>query len=89
MHSSSHSALYYTVSVLGRENRYTIKYTPLPVGVFEGEWVCLTVYPESSPNTEYIIYTINMLMIPSLISLAFIPYTPLGVYCDIYPSLRW
>ena len=26
-------------------------------------------------------------MIPSIISLAFIPYTPLGVYCEIYPLL--
>ena len=27
----------FTVSVLGREERYTVKYTPLPEGVPEGE----------------------------------------------------
>ena len=48
----------FTVSVLGREEGYTVKYTPLPEGVPEGtpegEGVYLTVYPESSPNTENI-----------------------------------
>ena len=49
-----------TVSVLGQEEGYTVKYNPLPEGVPKGEaqgnsWkqrVYLTVYPESSPNTD-------------------------------------
>ena len=40
----------YTVSVLGREVGYTVKYIPLP----EGEGVYLTVYPELSPNMDSI-----------------------------------
>ena len=40
--------LHYTVSVLGQEEGYTVKYTPPPEGVPEG------VYPESSPNTDII-----------------------------------
>ena len=43
-----------TVSVLGREEGYTVKYTPSPEGVPEDEGVCVTVYPESSPNTDSI-----------------------------------
>ena len=47
-----------TVSVLGREEGYTVKYTPFPEGVPEvtpeGERVYLTVYPESSPNMDSI-----------------------------------
>ena len=39
-----------TVSVLGQDEGYTVKYTPLP----EGEGVYLTIYPESSPNTDSI-----------------------------------
>ena len=39
-----------TVSVLGWEERWTVKYTPLP----EGKWVYLTLYPELSPNTDII-----------------------------------
>ena len=42
------------VSVLGREEGYTVKNTPSPEGVPEGEGVCVTVYPESSPNTDSI-----------------------------------
>ena len=42
-----------TVSVLGREEGYTVKYNPLP----EGKGLYLTVYPESSPNTEIISLT--------------------------------
>ena len=50
------------VSVLGREEGYTVKYTPLPEGVPgakpegipEGEGVYFTVYPESSPNRDSI-----------------------------------
>ena len=41
----------YTVSVLGREEGYTVKYTPeLP----KTKGVYLTVYPELSPNTDSI-----------------------------------
>ena len=47
-----------TVSVLGREEGYSVKYTPSPEGVPEGtpegEGVYLTVYPELSPNTDSI-----------------------------------
>ena len=54
----------YTVSVLGRDEGYTVKYTPSPEGVpegeaegtLEGEGVYLTVYPESSPNTDSILF---------------------------------
>ena len=38
------------VSVLGQEEGYTVKYIPPP----EGGDVYLTVYPESSPNTDII-----------------------------------
>ena len=38
----------YTVSVLGREEGYTVQYTPLP----SGKGVYLTIYPELSPNTD-------------------------------------
>ena len=52
----------YTVSVLGQDEGYTVKYNPLPEGVPEGEGqgspegkgLYLTVYPESSPNTDII-----------------------------------
>ena len=48
----------YTVSVLGQEEGYTVKYTPLPEGVPEGtpegKGVYLIVYPELSPNTDSI-----------------------------------
>ena len=52
----------YIVSVLGREEGYTVKYTPSPEGVpegeaqgnSEGEGVYLTVYPKLSPNTDSI-----------------------------------
>ena len=54
--------LYETVSVLGREEGYMVKYTALPEGVPEGEaegtpegkGVYLTVYPELSPNADSI-----------------------------------
>ena len=39
-----------TVSVLGRDEGYTVKYTPLS----ESEGVYLTVDSESSPNTDSI-----------------------------------
>ena len=50
------------VSVLGPEEGYTVKYTPPPEGVPEGEargtpevgGVYLTVYPASSPNMDII-----------------------------------
>ena len=45
-----------TVSLLGREEGYTVKFTPSPEGVPEGtpegEGVYLSVYPELSPNTD-------------------------------------
>ena len=41
---------FYTVSVLRREEGYTVKYTPLS----EGGGVYLTVDPESSPYTDII-----------------------------------
>ena len=48
----------YTVSVLGRDQGYTVKYNPLPEGVSEGtpeaKGLYLTVYPELSPNTDII-----------------------------------
>ena len=37
---------------------------------------------------QYNILNNFLLMIPSLISLTISPYTPLGVYCEIYPSLE-
>ena len=54
--------MYYTVSVLGREEGYTVKYTPLSKGVPEGEakgtpegeGVYLTIYPESNLNMDSI-----------------------------------
>ena len=50
----------------------------------------MTVYPESSPNMGSISFLIIvLLMSPSLISLKLIsPYTPYGVYCEIYPLLE-
>ena len=42
------TVLYYTVSVLGRDKGYLVKYNPLPEGL------SLTVYPESSPHTDII-----------------------------------
>ena len=46
--------LYCTVSVLGRDKGYTVKYSPLPDGVpkVKGKWLYLTVYPELSPNAD-------------------------------------
>ena len=46
--------MYFTVSVLGQEEGYTVKYAPSPSGTPEGEGVYLTVYTESSPNTDSI-----------------------------------
>ena len=53
---------YNTVSVLGRDEGYTVKYNPLPEGVPEakpegtpeGKGLYLIVYPELSPNTDII-----------------------------------
>ena len=46
----------YIVSVLGREKGYTVKNTCLPGGVpkgkARGEGVYLTIYPDSSPDTD-------------------------------------
>ena len=52
----------YTVSILGREEGHTVKYTPPPEGVPEGKarktseggGVYLTVYPKLSPNSDII-----------------------------------
>ena len=44
----------YTVSVLGRDKGYTFKYNPLPEGTPKGKGLYLTVYLESSPNTDII-----------------------------------
>ena len=62
--SGYHSVVYtlhnvvYTVSVLGWEEGYTVKYTPpsegVPKGTPEGGGVYLTVYPKLSPNTDII-----------------------------------
>ena len=45
-----------TVSVLGLNLEYTVKYTPSPSGLRSGtpsgEGVYLTVYPSSRPNTD-------------------------------------
>ena len=38
---------YGIVSVLGREEGYTVKYAPSPEGTWEGEGVYLTVYPHT------------------------------------------
>ena len=43
-----------TVSILGRDKGYTVKYTPSPEGVPKGQGVYLTVYTNSSPMTECI-----------------------------------
>ena len=48
--SCSNTLMENIVSVLGREEGYPVKYTPPP----EGGGVYLTVYPESSPNTDII-----------------------------------
>ena len=49
-----------TVSVLRREKGYTVKYNLLPEGVPdatpEGKGIYLTVYPESSPNADIILF---------------------------------
>ena len=48
----------YTVSLLGRDEGYTVKYAPssegVPKGTPEGEGVYLTIYTELSPNTDII-----------------------------------
>ena len=63
------------MSVLGRDEGYTVKYNPLPEGVPEGtpegKRLYLTVYPG-----HYIILTIIRLMLTSLFSLKIGPYTP-------------
>ena len=52
----------HTVSVLGLNSGYTVKYNPLPEGVPEGETegtpqgkgLYVNIYPELSPNTDII-----------------------------------
>ena len=46
--------MYFTVSVLGREEGYTVKFAPSPSGTPDGEGVYLTIYIELSPNTDSI-----------------------------------
>ena len=61
----------------------------LSSGYLEGELIYLTVYPELSPYTDNILFLAFIrLMITSLISLTISPYTPCGVYCEIYPLLE-
>ena len=43
---------FHTVSVLGLDLGYTVKYSPLAEGTPEGEGVYFIVYPELSPNTD-------------------------------------
>ena len=60
-----------------------------PEGTPKGKGLYLTLIDESIPNTDIIeLVRIIMVMIPSLISLAIIQYTTLGVYCEIYPLLE-
>ena len=48
----------FTVSVLGRDEGYMVKYSPSPEGVLEGtlkgEGLYLTVYSEASANLDKI-----------------------------------
>ena len=48
----------YNVSVLGRDEGYTVKYNPLfegvPEGTSEGEGLYLTIYSELSPNRDIV-----------------------------------
>ena len=54
--------MFYTVSVLGREEGHTVKYNPLsegvprakPKGTSEGKGLYLTIYPKASPNKDSI-----------------------------------
>ena len=43
-----------TVSVLGQDEGYMVKYNPLPEGTPEGKGLYLTVYPQLRPNTDNI-----------------------------------
>ena len=53
-----------TVSVLGRDEGYTVKYSPEAQGLY------LSVYPKLTPNTgSKLLLRIIMLKIPSFISL--------------------
>ena len=56
--SDSELGCHNPVSVLGRDEGYTVKYNPLPEGVPEetpeGKGLYLTIYPELSPNTDII-----------------------------------
>ena len=67
------------MSVLRRQEGYTVKYTSLPEEVPDGGIVD-RVYRVDSKFGLYIILTIIKLIIPS--------YTPWGVCCEIYPSLE-
>ena len=55
-----------SVSVLGQDEGYTVKYSPPPEGTPEGGQLYLTVNPELSPNTDSISFLrIIMIIIPS------------------------
>ena len=78
------ATLQYTLSVLGRDKGYTIKYNPLPEGVPEGEargnsWRQRVIFDRLSQvefkYRHFIILTINRLMFTALFSLTS-PYTP-------------
>ena len=44
--------MFCTLSVLGREEGYTVKYSPSPEGTPEGEGLYFTVHPDLSHNTD-------------------------------------
>ena len=80
--------LHYTVSILGRDNRYMVRYSHPPEEIPESkakgnsrmrtnlfDLISRVVSQYSSISFLKIV----ILLIPSLISLKIIPYTPLGV----------
>ena len=70
----------FTLYVLGREEGYTVKYTPSPSGVPSGFAlgnsfrVYLTIYPSSRPNTDTVYCTILFILLTVL-------------YTVLYPTL--
>ena len=63
-----------TVSVLGRDEGCTVKYSPSPEGAPEGEGLYFTVHPESCPNTDSISFLTSIMMITILaVSVSFAP----------------
>ena len=58
------TALHFTVSKLGRDERYLGKYSPWPEGNSKGEGLFLTFYSESGPNTDSVSFkSIILIMI--------------------------